>query len=242
MDIIHGIVTDTSVTLGELVRRRPATAALFERLGLDYCCGGRRTLEEACTQRGLDAVTVCALLDAFGQDPGSPSPPGHDVGRASIAELCDHIVAAHHEPLRAELARISERVATVVRVHGCTRPELADLQRVFETLRGELEVHMRREEHVLFPACRTLDGDGQAAPLDEGELALLEDDHGDTGEALSALRELCDDYDPAQALCGTHTALLRALHELELELHQHVHEENNILFPRVRERLAAGRV
>ena len=99
---------------------------------------------------------------------------------------------------------------------------------------------MRREEHNLFPACRALDGRGDAAPLRDGEVGLLEDDHGATGEALSALRELCDDYEPAQALCGTHAALLRALHELELELHQHVHEENNILFPRVRDRLAAG--
>ena len=229
-----GEAVDTSATLGDLVIRRPAAGALFERLGLDYCCGGRKTLAEACAQRGVDAATVAVLLESESLEPRT-----HDVAGASIGELCDHVVAAHHEPLRAELPRISERVATVVRVHGRTRPELADVQRVFESLRGELEVHMRREEHNLFPACRALDGQGDAAPLRHGEVALLEDDHGATGEALSALRELCADYDPAQALCGTHAALLRALRELELELHQHVHEENNILFPRVRERLAA---
>ena len=233
-----GEAVDTTATLGELVIRRPAAAALFERLGLDYCCGGRKTLAEACAQRGVDAGTVAVLLDSLERGPAGPR--RHDVARASIGELCDHVVAAHHEPLRAELPRISELAGTVVRVHGRTRPELADVQRVFESLRGELEVHMRREEHNLFPACRALDGHGDAAPLRHGEVALLEDDHGATGEALSALRELCADYDPAQALCGTHAALLRALLELELELHQHVHEENNILFPRVRARLAAG--
>ena len=229
---------DTSATLGDLVLRRPATAGLFERLGFDYCCGGRRTLAEACAQRGLDAGTVATLLDALAGEPVDAR--AHDVARASLAELCDHIVAAHHEPLRAELPRISERLATVVRVHGAGHAELGDVQRVFETLRGELEVHMRREEHILFPACRALEGRGDASLFGAGDVDPLEDDHESTGEALSALRELCDDYQPAQALCGTHGALLRALRELELELHQHIHEENNVLFPRVRERLAAG--
>jgi regulator of cell morphogenesis and NO signaling len=227
---------DPGATLGELVLAHPAAATLFERLGLDYCCGGRRTLEQACAQRGLDADTVGVLVASLDQEPAAPA---HDVARSSIADLCEHIVARHHDPLRDELARIGERLDTVVRVHGREHPELADLQRLFAGMRGELEVHMRVEEHALFPACRALDERDDASGFDEGVVVLLEDEHDATGDALCALRELSGGYDAARALCGTHRALLESLARLELEMHQHIHEENNLLFPRVRERIAA---
>lgn len=232
-------VTDHAATLGDLVLDQPAAATLFERLGLDYCCGGRRTLEQACGQRGLDANTVGVLLDALRDEPARPALDHHDVARSSITELCDHIVARHHEPLRKELGHISELLATTVRVHGRRRPGLLDLQRLFAATRSELEIHLRLEEHTLFPACRTLDQHADASAFDEGLLALLEDDHATTGDALYALRELSGGYDTEQALCGTHRALLQSLSALELDLHQHVHEENHVLFPRVRDRLAA---
>ena len=226
--------TDHTSTLGDIVLEQPRAAALFERLGLDYCCGGRLTLEEACGQRGLHAMTVATLLQALDDEPDDAEV--HDVARASIPELCDHIVAGHHDPLRRELPRINDVLDTVVRVHGSTHPELHDLQRLFTTLRTDLEAHMRTEEETLFPACRTLDGDG--AP-DPGVLALREHDHAATGDALCALRELAGGYETEAALCGTHRSLLRALRAFELDMHQHVHEENNVLFPRVRARIAA---
>jgi regulator of cell morphogenesis and NO signaling len=233
-------VTDPAATLGELVVERPAVASLFERLGLDYCCGGRRTLEEACVQRGLDTTTVTVLLDALRHEPSRDDLRHHDVAHCSISALCEHIVARHHVPLRADLVRIDELLATVVRVHGKQRPELADLQRLFSGMRGELEIHMRLEEHKLFPACRALDARGDASGFDADVIALLEHDHDATGDALSALRELCGGYDPEWALCATHRRLLQALGALELDLHQHVHEENNVLFPRVRARVQAA--
>lgn len=232
-------VTDHAATLGDLVVHQPAAAALFERLGLDYCCGGRRTLEQACSQRGLDAQTVSVLLGGLRDEPATPSLHHHDVARSSITELCDHIVAGHHEPLGTDLAHISDLLATVVRVHAKARPELLDLQRLFATTCTELEIHLRLEEHVLFPACRNLDERDDASAFDEGLLVLLEDNHETTGDALYALRELSGGYDTDRALCGTHRALLQSLRAFELDLHQHVHEENNVLFPRVRDRLAA---
>ena len=233
-------VTDPTATLGDLALDRPGAAALFERLGLDYCCGGRRTLEDACAQRGFDAKTVAVLLDALRDEPIVDDLPHHDVARCSIAELCEHIVAHHHEPLRADLTRIDELLGTVVRVHGKGHPELAALQRLFATMRGELEIHMRLEEHTLFPACRALEERGDASRFDAGVIALLEDDHETTGDALSGLRELCGGYDLERALCATHRKLLQSLQALELGLHQHVHEENNVLFRRVRGRVAAA--
>lgn len=225
-----------TTTLGELVLVHPAAVPLLERLELDYCCGGRRTLEEACVQRGLDAHTVIAMIEALGTDAG-PGIDAHNIGGASIAELCDHIVKAHHDETRRELPRIGDLLATVVRVHCGQRAELADLQRIFAGMREELEQHFALEEELLFPVCRAL-GDTPAW-IDEDVLAMCEHTHELTGEALAALRELCGGYDSEKALCGTHRALLEALHRLELDLHQHVHEENNVLFPRVRELVTA---
>jgi regulator of cell morphogenesis and NO signaling len=221
-----------TATLGEMVRDQPAAAGLFERLGLDYCCGGRRTLQDACADRGLDAGTVATLLDALAAEPDAPGPAAHEVAGLGIAELCDHIVAGHHDPLRAEMPRIADLLATVARVHGADHPEVVALQERFTHVREDLETHMRLEEDALFPACRALDGGG-TVPFDRSLLALLEDDHGATGEALAAMRELTGGHRTDTALCGTHRRLLESLLAFERDMHQHVHEENNVLFPRV---------
>ncbi|MEZ5122595.1 MAG: iron-sulfur cluster repair di-iron protein [Solirubrobacterales bacterium] len=228
-------IDPSTASLGALVAERPACAQLFERLRLDYCCGGAQTLADACADRGLDAHTVVALIetldDSTDQGPGPQEET--DWRRASIAELCDHIVSVHHDGLRRELPRTAELLATVVRVHGDDRPALHDLQRLFTAMRDELEHHIELEERTLFPVCRRLETD-PGTELDEGALELLEDEHANTGDALVAIRELAGDYDPAGALCGTHRALLDALRALEMDVHQHVHEENNVLFPRAR--------
>lgn len=225
--------------LGDLVADDPRRARLFEQLGLEYCCGGRRTLEEACAQRGLDPETVVAVLKGLQDDATASWSTGHDIARASIPELCDHIVQVHHDRLRRELPHISDLLSRVVRVHGDGQRELHDLQRLFAGMRDELEGHLGIEEETLFPACRALDAADGAIEFDEALLVLHETEHEEVGDALAALRELTGGYGIEHALCGTHRALLQSLRELEFQLHQHVHEENNVLFPRVRERLAA---
>lgn len=227
---------DLTTSLGELVAQQPARASLFEQLRFDYCCGGGQSLAEACRRRGLDPETVRELLEAL---EGAPiEAPGvledFDWRRASIAELCDHIVSVHHEGLRRELPRIADLAATVARVHGAGHPELHDLERVFCGMRAELERHLELEERALFPACRALESEVTTDVELEELLAQHEREHVETGEALAALRQLACDYDPARALCATHRRLLDALRRLEIDLHQHVHEENNVLFPRVR--------
>jgi regulator of cell morphogenesis and NO signaling len=146
-------------SLGALVAERPARAALFERLRLDYCCGGGQTLAEACLLRGLDPHTVGELIVALDDGPLDHGEPVEecDWRQAGIAELCDHIVAAHHDRLRTELPRIAETLATVVRVHGAEHPELHDVERLFVTMREDLESHIEQEEQVLFPACRAVE-------------------------------------------------------------------------------------
>ena len=230
---------DPASTLGELVAERPELAPLFERLRLDYCCGGSRTLAEACRERGLEIDTVRAMLDAV--DAASIEREGFeptDWGRASIAELCAHIVEAHHDGLREALPRIEALLSTVVRVHGSGHPELRQLQRAFAEIRGELEPHLAREESVLFPACIALERRGIG--IEEALLEEHEREHASVGDGLAALRALGGDYSPQQALCGTHRALLDALAAFERDLHQHIHEENNVLLPRARELNALG--
>jgi regulator of cell morphogenesis and NO signaling len=225
-----------AATLGGVVAEHPRAAALFERLGLDYCCGGQQTLADACSARGLDPETVATMLTALDDDAATEA--DHAVAAASITELCDHIVAGHHEPLRRVLPRISELLVKVVRAHGDEDPDVRRLEELFAATRAELEDHIRLEEELVFPACRALDTAG-ATDFDAGLLAHLEDTHAATGEALRGLRELGAGYRAEAAHCTTHRVLLHTLAELEVDLHQHIHEENNVLFAKVRERVAA---
>lgn len=224
-----------TATLGEIVADHPETAPVFERFGLDYCCGGGATLADACATRGVDLERVRATLTLAG------SADADDVlsGEASIAELCEHLVVRRHGPLRVELQRIGSLLDTVVRVHGSAHPELAELQERFAAMRSELDTHLRTEENEFFPACRALEEDA-AADVRPQLLEHLRDDHDEVGAELRQLRGLAGDYDPATAYCATHRALLHALQEFETSMHRHVHEENNVLFPKVRERLGVA--
>ena len=225
-----------SATVGELVARHPARAELFERLRFDFCCGGARTLAEACRERGLDAHTISRLIVTM--DATADLPVGvesRDWGPASLSELCDHIVEVHHDALRRDLPQIQELLDSVMRVHGPAHLELHELPAAFAALRNELEPHIELEERMLFPACRALEESGQSASVDKAAVDAFEDDHREIGTQLARLRELTGDYDTtAGALCRTHRRLIEALRSLELDVHRHVHEENNILLPRAR--------
>jgi regulator of cell morphogenesis and NO signaling len=224
----------TSRAVGELVVERPARARLFEQLGLDYCCGGKVSLAEACRSRGLDADTVAVLLDT---DAG---PVPDDWSQAPLGELCDHIVDAHHGYLRRELPRLGGLLEQVERAHGGERPELVEVRAVFERLRAELEAHCADEERTLFPACWELEGGGSADGELTARLATFEGEHAEVGALLGRLGELTGGFDTSIALCNTHRATLDGLRELELDLHEHIHEENNVLFPRALALAGAG--
>jgi regulator of cell morphogenesis and NO signaling len=207
-----------NTTVAALVLERPGRARVLERLGLDYCCGGKRSLAEACRRRGLDVDAVAAALDA------EPEEAACDVAGLSDAELCEHIVSVHHARLREDLPRLTGLLDKVVRAHGKDEPRLVFVRAAFADLRAELERHTEDEEAVLFPAI--VAGAG-------GEVASFEDDHDAAGALLERLSELTDGYDLERARCNTHRTTLHALAELQADLHAHIHEENNVLFPRV---------
>lgn len=222
---------DPDTSLGALVAERPARAELFEQLRLEYCCGGRQTLGEACAARALDPAAVSAMLVAFdAESRQTDSAEDTDWREAGAAALCAHIVTVHHDGLREAFPRLEGLLSTVVRVHAGREPRLRDVERLFGEIRASLEPHLASEENELFPACIAAERTG--TPVPARMLSEHESEHVELGHALVALRILCDGYERDAGLCNTHRALLDGLEAFEQDLHRHVHEENNILLPR----------
>jgi len=217
------VAISSELSLADLVVEEPSRSRVFERFGLDYCCGGGHTLEEACLKRGVPVEEVVAALQA------PRGPAGTDWTAVPVDELIDHVVEVHHAFLRDELPRLSHLLEKVAAAHGGSDPRLVEVSATFEILRVELESHMRYEEDEAFPAFRAAARGSSFVLLD-----LLEHDHAEVGRLLGLLSGLTNAFDQGQAGCGTHRAALDGLRELTADLHEHIHEENNILFPRVR--------
>jgi regulator of cell morphogenesis and NO signaling len=202
-------------------------------MGIDYCCGGRVTLAEVCRKRNLDPA---ALLEQFRMDDGSGAGYDLDPVALSLSELCDHIVDTHHAYLRRELTGIASLLRKVVPAHGERHPELPRVAQTFGAFAAEMMTHLLKEEQILFPLIKQLEA-GRRPPGSpcggvKNPIAVMEAEHDDAGKAMRLLRELTGNYTPPADACTTYRALLRALGELEQDLHRHVHKENNILFPR----------
>ncbi|HET6573205.1 MAG TPA: iron-sulfur cluster repair di-iron protein [Fimbriiglobus sp.] len=218
-------------TVGEMVANRPGLARVFERFGIDYCCGGKRTLEDAATRAGADYAAVLAALEAADQSAGEFDPTA-----LSLADLCEHIVETHHAYLRRELPRIDRLLDKVVAAHGERHPEVLEVRRVFGAFATDLVQHMAKEELVLFPAICRLEQDRRypVGPFGSvrNPMNMMEAEHEEAGNALAVMRAATDDFSPPADACPTFRALLGALAELEGDMFRHVHKENNVLFPR----------
>lgn len=231
------VAIDPSTTLAELVTERPALARELERRSLDYCCGGQRTLTQACAEVGLDVDETATALDAVH---GGETAPWATFGPA---ELVDHLEAQHHRYLHEELPRLAALADKVQQVHGGRHPELIEVRRLYGELRDDLEPHLAKEERVLFPMVRELASADAAPAFHCGTLAnpisvmLREHDHA--GELLAQLRAATDGYLIPDDACASYTALYTGLEEMEADTHLHIHKENNLLFPAVLELEAA---
>jgi regulator of cell morphogenesis and NO signaling len=218
---------DHEPTLADLATSAPGSAHVLERFGLDYCCGGRRTLSDACHASGVD---VAELLEALADVVDSPAPDWADLGPAALA---DHIEATHHAYLHEALPHLGSLVVKVREAHGRRHPELVDVARVFEDLRADFVPHLFKEERVLFPMIRQLEA-GKLAARDDVSLhrpiSMMIFEHEQGGEVLSLLHELTDGYQPPEDACASYRALYAGLAELEADTHLHLHKENNLLF------------
>lgn len=222
---------DTSATLADIVNQNPRLARELERRSLDYCCGGQRTLADACAEAGIDPDETAVALAGI-EDATAPEWVG-----LGPADLADHIEGVHHAYLHSELPRLVTLADKVAGVHGDRHPELVQVRRVVLDLSAELQQHLAKEEEILFPMIRDLASTD--APLDfhcgslQNPIRVMLMEHDDAGAALAALRQLTGDYTVPEDACGSYEALYRGLEELEADTHLHIHKENNILFPEV---------
>lgn len=228
-------------TVGQLVAENPERARVFEKYRIDYCCGGKLSLSEACGRKGADLEAVVEALATV--DAVSPS-VGTDWTTAPLAELADHIVATHHAYLETELPRLSALAARVAKVHGDHAPETVRLQAIFEEFKAELTEHAMKEEQILFPWIKGLE-QGGVAPVMAGAtvaspIACMEKEHDNAGAALEQMRALTNGFCPPMDACNTWRVLYASLDALEQDMHVHVHKENSILFPRAIALEAAG--
>jgi regulator of cell morphogenesis and NO signaling len=230
-----------TTTVAEMAATSLAAVRVFEKFGIDYCCGGKRPLAEVCREKGYDTKALERELAAAVQ--GAPNVE-RDWNTAPLRELVQHITGTHHEYLRRELPALQVRLDKVYRVYNQRYgPTLLGLPEVFAALRAELEMHMRKEEMILFPAVTAYEAaiqSGQALPATPfGTVAnpihMMEAEHESAGQALAEIRRITAGFQLPEYACVTYRALMSGLDELERDLHLHIHLENNILFPRAQE-------
>jgi len=224
-------------TVREIALRQPAAIRVFEQFGIDYCCGGRKPLAVACDERKLEMARVLSALDAAAK--GAPEPL-KDWSADSLQALSEHIVATHHAYVQRELPRLRDLAQKVVTRHGGNHAELPAMQAAVIQIAEELTQHLAKEERVLFPYIIQMERyQAGAAPSPHGcfgsvaqPIAMMTQEHDAAGEIMADLRRMSHDYTPPADACPTYHAYFNGLREFERDLHQHIHLENNILFPR----------
>jgi regulator of cell morphogenesis and NO signaling len=226
-------------TVRELALEEPGAARVFEKLGIDYCCGGKQTLEQACRAASIPAGKVLDALQAA-RAASSDTSGRRDWQTAPLADLISHIKSAHHKYTREEIARLEPLFDKVCSVHRNNHPELLPLREVFRELAQELTTHLMKEEMVLFPYIERMEESVlQHEPIlpppfgsVQNPVTMMEHEHDSAGNALRTLRASSNAYTPPSDACVSYQTLYKTLAELEADLHQHIHLENNILFPR----------
>ncbi|MBZ5628803.1 MAG: iron-sulfur cluster repair di-iron protein [Acidobacteriia bacterium] len=227
---------DTAKTVREVALDYPQATRVFEKLGIDYCCGGQKSLQEACAARNLAVDDVLASLAAQAEQPA----PSTDWNPASLAALIGHIVGTHHAYVKAEVPRLEQLLAKVCSVHGQNHPELHKIRETFAGLGQELSMHLMKEENILFPYIVEMEKaltslQTPRRPMFgtvKNPVRMMIMEHDSAGDALRSIRAASSDFTAPEDACISYRTLYSALQGFEADLHQHIHLENNILFPR----------
>ena len=229
----------TEKTVRELALENPAATRVFEKLGIDYCCGGNQSLEQACHAANLPIDQVLDSLEAA-ELAAQSAAKDRDWQREPLGDLVTHIKSTHHKYTREEIARLGHLFDKVCSVHGKNHPELLHISASFRSLAQELTMHMMKEEMVLFPyIARMEEAVIQKEPIlpppfgsVQNPVSMMMHEHDSAGDALRAMREASSGYAAPPDACVSYQTLYKALAEFEADLHQHIHLENNLLFPR----------
>lgn len=231
--------TDARKTVKEIVLAMPASIEVFERLGIDYCCGGDKSLEEACRASGRPVEDVLRSLEEAKTAPCAEAEIT-DWSRRSLADLMNHIVKSHHTFCRQEVARLEPLLTKVSEKHGCNHPELSRLKSLFSGMSKELLMHLVKEEQTLFPyIARMEEAVTRGMPFPRPPFGTVQNpvqmmvlEHDNSGTALREMRQSSGDYRIPGDACNSYEALYEGLKSFESDMHQHIHLENNLLFPR----------
>jgi regulator of cell morphogenesis and NO signaling len=231
-----------ATTVGDVVAGDYRTAAVFERHGIDFCCGGDVTLAAACAEHRLAPAALEGELEAARS---TPARQDADYASWTLTRLIDHIKAVHHAYLRVDTAQTAAYARKIADVHGDHHPELAQIAGAFDAMATDLMAHLEEEQDVVFPAIKRAEAAGRAASAPGAQDAVtiacgveaLVREHEQVGAALRDIRDLAMGFGPPADACATYVLTYQRLQAFEADLHTHVHLENNILFPRATARL-----
>ncbi len=229
----------TAKTVRELAVENSAATRIFEKVGIDYCCGGGQSLEQACKTAGVSTDQVLDSLE-MAEETARASRKEHDWKQEPLSGIIAHIKNTHHKYTREETIRLKGLLQKVCSVHGKNHPELLDIRATFTGLADELITHMMKEEMVLFPYIERMEEaviqkePVVPAPFGtvQNPVAMMEHEHDSAGHALREMRKASNDFEAPMEACASYQTLYRALAAFEADMHQHIHLENNILFPR----------
>jgi regulator of cell morphogenesis and NO signaling len=226
-------------TVREWALENPSATRVFEKLSIDYCCGGNLPLEEACRKANLNVDQVLEALK-MADEAALAAPKDRDWQVEPIAALIAHIQKTHHAYTREEIARLGPLFDKVCSVHGTNHPELLQIREIFQALAQELSAHLMKEEMVLFPYILRMEAAAAGneprarAPFGsvQNPVSMMEHEHDSAGNALRAMNKASNGYSAPANACVSYQTLYTALAAFEADLHRHIHLENNILFPR----------
>ena len=225
-------------TVGELAAANFRYAGVFNAFHIDFCCGGKKTVGEACATAEVPVESVIEALRVASTAAGSGA--SHDFQSWTAGFLADYIVNVHHRYVRESLLVLLQYSEKVARVHGGQHPEVVTIAEVFQQIMDELASHMFKEERILFPYIRALQSAAEGnmpyqRPLfgfAQNPIRMMEAEHEQVGELVRRIRELSGNFVPPAEACNSYRFLYGKLAEFEVDLHQHIHLENNILFPK----------
>lgn len=225
------------LSIGELVAGDWRKAEVFKKYNIDFCCGGKKTVEEACTKKGIDPAMVLIELKEI---EGRSSSNSHNFNTWELDFLIDYIVNNHHKYVAESMPFLDELSIKVASVHGDHHPELLSIRQHTQNIIQELTMHMRKEEMILFPFIKQIVGanrERRSIPTPPfGSIAnpieMMEEEHTIAGSVLESIETLSDQFTPPSDACMSYRVLFAKLKEFQQDLHQHVHLENNILFPK----------
>lgn len=223
-------------TVGKMVAEDYRKAEVFKRHGIDFCCGGNIPLAQACQEKNADLEVVQAELDEIDN---RQAPVEEDYNTWELDMLIDHIVGVHHVYVKKANPTIKEFVNRVKMVHGMYKPNVSDISDRFDALAAELDMHMHKEEAILFPYIKEMvrakkAGETIQAPFGtvQNPINMMLREHDSAGNELAIIQQLTEDYTPPKGACATHKVSYGQLKEYADDLMRHIHLENNILFPK----------